>query len=466
MPQRKSLGRKPLFLLLCTGLVSASLLPAMPDTPPMRLTFGLDQRFTLGRNEGLEVPSEGRSAYATTGLNFGFISETPLDRLQFSGNTRLRLGDRGDESVSEFEEPRLLFSYVREGVDSNFDLRGNYRRSRVEFSRTLDDFLNEDGEIDLPDGFEDFTGTGQRTDYGASTRLVLGREAAPFGVTLEASIRGVDYDEEARTQFSEERRTRVAANFRFRLSPVVTARLDLSHSRFDEDDDPVNPTRRRTDRVQTGFVYALSAVTQLDVGLGWTRIDRRDEGTTTEGLNATFDLGRELPDGSIGLALDVDQTVDGQRGSLVVRRALVLPDGSLSGRIGASRLAESGDVGLIGGLDWTKALPTGRILLRVDRRLTGDEERRYRTLVSGSYTHDFTDISSISLRADYIQSSRTEDRNEVRQSNVGITYSHRLTPDWSLNAGASYRVREEDGRERATSPSVFIGLGRQFEFPL
>lgn len=461
VPLRMSVGRKPLLVTLIAGLAAV---PALPDTPPMLLTLGLDQRFSIARNEPLRVPSEGQRTLSTTGLSLRFISETASDRLRFDTSTQFRIGDRDGASVSEFEEPRLRLSYAREGADSDFTIDGSFRRSRVEFARSTADFINEEGELELPEDFED-SGRGQRTDYSASARLVMGRSAAPIGVTLEASASGIDYSDDDGT-LDDRRRSSLGATFRLRLNPVVNARLNLRHSRLAVDDDPVNPTRRRTDSMQAGIVYDVSPTTQLDAGLGWTRIDRRDEGIVTEGLNARFDLGADLPDGSIGIGLTVDQTIDGERSSLVARRSLELPEGRLSARLGATRLPVSGDVGFIGGLDWTRTLPNGRVGLRLDRSVIGDDERRYRTTLSGSYSHDINPVSSVSLRFDHVNSSATSDRNEVQQTSLRANYSHRLTPDWSLNTGVSYRVRREDTVGRATSPGIFLGLGRQFEFPL
>jgi hypothetical protein len=446
--------------MLCTGLVAAPFLPARPDT---LLTFGLDQTFTYGRNEDLEVPAAGSSSLSSTRLSFGLVSETPIDRFRIDGRTQYRFGTRDGESVSEFEEPFLSFSYNRDGADSGFDIRGSFRRSQEDFNRNLDDFLNEEGVLELPVGFEDFSGEGVRTDYNASTRLVLGREAAPAGVTLELGIRGVDYSDGA--DDPDEETIFGSSVFRLRLSPVFEGRIRYRYSRYTQD-DVLFQERRHTHSVQAGGIYSISPVTSLDVGLGYTRIDSNIPEDRERGINARFDLGRELPDGAIGISLNVDQTTDGQEGSLVLRRSLELPDGSLSGRIGASRLRVSGDVTLIGGLDWTRTLPTGRVSLGLDRSLIGDDELRYRTTLFGNYTHDINEVSSVALRIGYVHRTETEDSNRIEQFNVGATYSHQLTRDWSLNTGVTYRVRDEANVGRATSPAIFIGIGRQFQTPL
>lgn len=465
VPLRMPVGRKSVFLLLCTGLAALPLLPAQPDTPPMRLTFGIDQRLSVARNEPLRVPAEGVRSLSNTALSFGFVSETPLDRLRIDGRTVFRLGRiDGSGTVSELQDPRLSFSYSREGADSGIDLSGSFRRSRVDFLRPLEDFINEEGDLELPEDDDEIRGSGRRTDYSARARLVLGREAAPLGVTLEASVNGVDYSEAAANRNDRERRT-LGANFRLRFSPVLSGRVDLSHSRYRED-RAVDPIRRRTDRAQVGLVYALSPRTRVDTGLGWTRIDSNRPDEDRRGLNARFDIGSDLPTGSIGLGVNLDQTIDGTRSSLVARRAMELPDGSLSARLGVTRLPRSGDVGLIGGLAWDRALPTGRIRVRLDRSVIGDEERRFRTNFSTSYAHEISEVSSLSLRLDHSHTTGSDTRNEVRLSNVRASYSHRLTPDWSLNSGVGYRMRREEGVGRASSPSVFVGIGRQFEFPL
>ena len=45
-----------------------------------------------------------------------------------------------------------------------------------------------------------------------------------------------------------------------------------------------------------------------------------------------------------------------------------------------------------------------------------------------------------------------------------MTLNYALTPDWTLNIGANHRIKDEDSIGRAASNSVFLSVGRTFEF--
>jgi hypothetical protein len=69
--------------------------------------------------------------------------------------------------------------------------------------------------------------------------------------------------------------------------------------------------------------------------------------------------------------------------------------------------------------------------------------------------------SSIAFDFSYEISDAPSER--IEQVEVGATYRYSLTSDWTLDSGLRYRVRDDlDGQ--AESPSVFVGLGRSFEF--
>lgn len=428
-----------------------------------RLTIDIDNRLETGRNLGLAIPSEGGATRASTGVELRLSSETPIQRFSLDTGLRYTVRRGADPDGSGFSDPRLRFSFQRDGVDSLFSLSANVRRSQVDFLRDLLDFVDEDGILVLPEDFNDLTGVGRRLDYSAEARLELGREAAPAGISLVAAASGIDYTDAA-ANLNDTRRFRLGATGRLRLSPVATATLSLNHNRFRTDD--LAATDRRTNSLSTGISYELDPITTLGAGIGYSRIETREFGIErrSEGLTGDLSFGRTLPDGDLSARLGVSRVEAGQRVDVTVGRGFERPGARFSGSIGLTR-GPGGDTDVIGALGWARELPNGTVSANLNRAVSvnADDEERLTTTLRVGYTHAFSEISSVELRISYGFSDGGTAGDDLRRTDLGATYRHRLTRDWSLNGGITYRVRDESGVGRSNSPSVFLALGRQFE---
>lgn len=458
----------PRFAAAGTAALMMALLPAMAQQTPggLRVTGGIEQRLEAGRNLALAIPAEGGTVQSVTRLSLGLNSETPTQRFSLDLGSALRLGHGPGGRISDFDDPRLRFAYSREAARSELELSGSFRRSRVEFLRALSDFADEDGVIVLPDDFEDLTGSGRRIEYDLRARLELGRDM-PLGLTLDALHRGIDYTGATNPNLFDTRRDDLGATVRMQLSPVATATLTAGRNRYRADN--AARTRRITDRLDLGLAYDVSPVLRLDAGIGWRRIDTRDFGVTTrrEGAIGRIGLERDLPDGSIFARFTADRDQAGTRQTLRVGRALDRPDGEIRGEIGLTR-GPAGGTEAIGELVWLRDLPSGRITARIARAVatTNIDETRLRTVAGLAYRHEINPNAAVSLRLDHSQSAATATQNRLRRTDLNAVYSHQMTPDWTLNLGANYRVRQEQGVGRSTAPSVFLSLGRQFDLRL
>lgn len=445
---------------LCAAVAAAPAVANEPSSPT--LTFGIDQRFETARNRGLTIPSEGETTQSVTRLSFGLVSETTIQRLSLSGGGAYRIGrSPDDDSLRVFDTPQLSLSYLREGVDSSFSVTASARRARQEFLG-IEDFIDDEGLLDLPEDFDDLTRFGQRTSYDIDARLALGEEAAPFGVTFTLGASAIDYSDGAPQE--DIRILRGAVDTRFRLSPVLTTTLGVRREERREGSDPTE--KRITDAATVGVIYDLSQLTSLSANLGYSRVDRT--GTTVrreEGLVGGLDLSTDTPLGPVGLGLNTEVLETGQRVSGVVRRSLELPMGTLSGSLGAAR-QPAGDVGAIGTLSYAQPLRTGDLTLNLSRTPVGNEDPRTRTSLSLGVTHDINSVSGIALRADYSETTGTATRNRREDGAISATYRHQLTADWTLNSGVAYRIRREGALGSARSPEIFVGLGRSFIWPL
>ncbi|MBK5928844.1 hypothetical protein [Rhodobaculum claviforme] len=447
-------------VLLCAATVAAPVAANELSSPV--LTFGLDQRFETSRNRGLTIPSEGTTTQSVTSLSFGLVSETLVQRLSLTGGTAYRLGRAPEENrLSVLDNSRLSLSYLREGVDSEFSVTASARRARQEFLG-IEDFIDDEGLLELPEDFDDLTRFGRRTAYDVDTRLVLGREAAPFGVTFSLGATAIDYSDGAPQE--DIRTVRGAIDTRFRLSPVLTTTLGARREERREGSDPTE--LRVTDAVTAGVIYALSPRTQVAATLGYSRVDRTGSIQRREqGLIGGFDVTTDTPLGPVGLSLDTEVLEAGQRVSAVVRRSLDLPMGTLSGSLGAAR-DPGGEVGAIGTLAYAQPLRTGNFTVNLSRIPVGNDDPRTRTALSIGLTHDINSVSGIALRADHAETTGTATRNPIERTTISASYRHQLTPDWALNSGVSYRVRREGALGSARSPEIFVGLGRDWAWPL
>ena len=461
------MGKKPVTRAALLGALCLPILPALAqDGGGPLLTFGISQRFETGDNLNLEIPSEGSTTRADTELSFGLLSETQTDRLalDMSGlfrieNTSLTGSDAG------FQDPNLRFSYDREGATSSFNAQAYYRESDVNNLQSLTDFVDSSGNVVLPPDFANLSGTGRRTVSGSSVNLELGRET-PLGFVLDAGFSQTDYSNTSSSDLSDFDRRNVDGQARLRFSPLTTGTVGLRYDTY----DAANPTGRdrTTTAADIGVEEALSERSTLKASLGASQVETDEAGliTTTSGLIGSLGLAYDMPNGSATADFDAKLDENGdQRLEFVVGRSMELPDGSLSARLGLTA-PEIGKTEVIGGLDWQRALPDGKISARLNRSVSSSDQdvSRLTTLASINYDHDINAVSGIGLGLLYVQQEGTPSDNQVTRTDLNATYRHALTEDWNVNTGVSYRVRDEDTVGRAESPSVFLSIGRRFDF--
>lgn len=113
-------------------------------------------------------------------------------------------------------------------------------------------------------------------------------------------------------------------------------------------------------------------------------------------------------------------------------------------------------------LDWTYNLPVGVLSLGVGIARSFDSgvgERTDETDIEIGWAQTVNDVSAISVNLSWAQSDAPSER--IREAELGATYRYDLTEAASLNVGASF-IEREDAGGRASSPQVFLALGRSF----
>ncbi|MCB6180110.1 hypothetical protein LHP98_18485 [Rhodobacter sp. Har01] len=429
----------------------------------MLIRLGVEQRFEYGDNLGLDIPEEGTTALASTALSFALISETRTQSFILESGADLRFEDGPAGSDIGIMDPRVNLRYRRDAANSSLSLSGYYRESEVDYLRPLEDFVNEDGVIELPEDLADLNGSGTRIGFGASAGLELGT-SAPLGLQLRAGFSGLDYRDVTDLDLVPIRRSNAGATVRLRFSPVSEGRIALDRKLYDAEDP--EQTYRETTSVSAGYSHELSSRAVLDLSLGYSVIDSEEFGVTTreEGADAGLSLDYAMPNGSASAEFTASTTQDGTRLELTFGRSLDLPTGALSARLGLTQ-PEGGDVELIGGLSWRRDLPTGRLTASVERavKATNQDEQRLTTFVSLGYDHDINAVSGIGLDMSYALIEESGVPGSDDRASLTARYSRDLTPDWAMNLGLAYQMREETG-ERSDSLSVFLTLGRSFDF--
>lgn len=399
--------------LRCALSLAASCLAGVPSLAQdaeggLRLDFGIEQGFEYGRNIGFAVPAEGSTSRATTGLSFGLFTSTPLDRLELTASGALIVESTPDTDGTEAEigRPRLAFAYTREVPDALFGIALGYARDTV-------DRLSED--------LSDTDSTGTQTDYGVGVRFEA-RRTAPASLFFEADYDVIEYDDTLDPDLIDRRTTTALVGTNLRFSEVLSGTFSLRFTREDEDGSLA----------------------------------------TADTRTASFDLVRDLPNGSATLGFtQVDRESSDDQMTLTIGRTLEFPSGGLSARIGVTR-SDSNGADLVGDLSWTRAMPDGEISASLGRSVGYDisaDETIISTEMSFDWLRQVNAISTIGFGLSWTQRDAPSERIEVAE--LSATYSAALTLDWQLDSGVSYRVRE-DADGRAESPELFVSLGRVF----
>lgn len=431
------------------------------EAPTRRFGLTLDQRFSATDNQARDPDSAGVTYNSTTRLGFTAVTRNPLNQLDFSASTALRFSERPDEdNISELDNPRLNLNYIRSGATSTFSISGNIRRDDIDFLQPLDDFVNEEGELEIPDDIDDLNASGTRTSYRSDVSLNLLRDA-PVSLTFNFGVNGRDYSDVTDPDLFDTRTTRYGVTAGFQLGPEFDGRLSLTESRFRADDE--DQTRRDRQGVTFSVDKALSKVLTGRASIGRTEIETETiNGTTrTTGTDGSLGLTLARPNGDIGLNFSNSTNVNGDRRRLNLQRSLDLPNGSLSARIGLTRL-EEGNTDTTAGLRYNQRLPNGRMAFSLDRSIRFVEEDgndQEFLSASASHTYDINQISSVTLRGAL---SQNEDSD---RTTLSVNYNYALTEDWNLTSGYSYSTLDEDNSSRADTHQIFVGFSRRFDLP-
>lgn len=390
----------------------------------VQLSFGLSQRVELTENRALNVVSAGSTLQTVTGLSFRLTADTPNSFLRFDTSTSLD-GIRNPDGTSDFDilTPRLSLSYGQNARNASFDVSASYDESDIAFLRPLTDFTDSSGVIVLPDDLDDLNGTGLRRNTDLRGRLSFG-DAGPLGLTLRAGYSDTNYVRTSNANLTDFNRLSLGADLRVDINAVTSARIGTSWSRFEDE--------TASDRI-------------------------------TRGVNAGIDITR--PNGILGATVSFTEGADGSRSALAVSRSLDLPRGTLSGSLGLSR-DSGGQIRLNGGLRYSQQLPNGQFTLGINRAasVSSSDIERITTSVSLGITHQLNALSGVSADFNLVDNQDAASNLSVVTASLALNYNRQLTPDWGLTAGYRHDLRDAETSGSANSNSIYVQLGRSFQF--
>ncbi len=434
------------------------------DPGGLQMTLGIAERIETGRNLGLDVPEEGHGTIASTIFSFGLSSETPIQSISLDAVTALRFSDLPDEGTDiDIGDSIFDFGYIRDGANAGLDFGADFSSYDIGFLRSLQDFINDDGVIELPSDFDDLTGDGTRREYNLAFQMDFGRQDL-VGYYFRVDTQNIDYVDQTNPDLFNNETLSAGVGISFALSPVTTATIDASAEQYNEDN--ADQTDRKTKDIIFGLAHELNERTSLDFALGYTEIDEREliaGDDSTSGPIGAVGVDYAMPNGAVNFDLESELALAGRLNSLRVGRTLEVLGGSFSGSLGVAH-TDGGKTEPLAFLAYANEFGENefQVFLNRDVVITDDEVFRDELVFDIAYIWGLGPSSRFGLGATYVWADETEVDPRVERTDLNAVYSYELESEWLINAGLNYRVRDESGLGRAESPLVFFSIGRDF----
>ena len=408
----------------------------------------------------LEEESPGNDQRFTTDLRLGVLSDTPSSTLALSFGASLVEEDLADRTGrSGFVDPFVGLNYATDGADSNISFSGQFRRTDLS-NRLVDDlgtdFIEDDliisgGELD-------------RTTIGAEASFGL---TSPLGATLSYDLSDRNYSDDADPDLFD--RTTQTVRFTGFAQILDNARMRafVSYRDYEADDD--EQTERTTQSYGVGVLYEINPVLTFDGEVSFDTVEETTDvlgapvTTENDGLGVDATLSQQLANGTVSFLASREIRNTGNLSELRVRRSMDLRDGALSFSLGVSAVDREDPV-LVGGIDWARELPRGRISVAFNRTevINDDDETRVRTNASIGYLHDINPVSSFDTRFGLARSELLDTNEETTNADLTLTYRRQVTQDWDWRLGYRGRYREDEDGDSGTSNTFFTSFGRSF----
>lgn len=445
-------GFGALALLCSVGAV----VRAQEAPPGFLATLDVTQRLEYSDNPDLDANGDS-DIFGRSILNFGLESVTSIEAFTLNLGTDIEEG-RDDRTGLNFTNTIGSLGYNRNTRNALLGIDGRYSQSDSDGDISEEDFDQDGNVINQNDGTRKF--------YDVGIEGAFGREA-PIGANFAFRYSESNYSGVSNARLRDSDTTDLSGQIDFRINPSVTANLTAKYIDFDAAAGGVN---RETVGFGAGVDLRLSPIWSTSVSLSYDDIDRSGaEDGSDEGITGIVNVTREMPNGSLGLNFesDVASNENSRRTFLAVTRSMELPRGDLSYSLGVTGAGSVIGLDPLVNVDFTHNRPTQQISLGLSQQVNTDtdNEEQLNTSLNASFDQQINNTSSFGVGFSFFDRNELGDnQDDGHRWTVEVTYRHDLTRDWGLVGGYSYTRSKEDGEDKRTRNSVFIGLERSFNW--
>jgi hypothetical protein len=247
------------------------------------------------------------------------------------------------------------------------------------------------------------------------------------------------------------------------VNPVTTLSAIAGYNRDQELEGGVYD--RETTSFGFGVARDLDAAQNLSFDITGDLIDTTDEDgfESVEGYSVAFAYDRDLPTGSLGLAVSSRLQSNGRQNTIFGERNIDLPDGELVFGLGVAN-NDSSDLNPIFRLDYTRELATGVISARAEQsesQAIDSNDQFLNRVAAVDYSQEINSVSGWSTSLFYADSDNLTDGTNTERWNFGIEYRRAITADWDLVSGYTYE-ESTDSDSTVEANTVFLTIERDF----
>lgn len=447
-------------LALLTGSVALGQ-QSLANQPSAKTTARFLSTLELDDNYDLRKDSLGNALLWTNTLGASLTDNTRTDRLFLDAQGSYRFSDLPSIGTSStFDDPRLRLDYLREIDDNVLNFSANYRRVDNNFFDPLGD-INPDGS------FDDESGDATRETFGFQAGILI-NDDGPVSFEFDANYRERNYyDTDSNDDLSDQKRYFGRTEVGFRVNRLVRLTVGTSYTFRDSESD--TGTDREIRRVDTGMDLDINERLTAKFRIGYTEAEkeRNSDGSKTkeEGYVGDISFIAEMPNGEVrgGIGTDIDE--NGSRSTATIGRLITFANSELDADIGVSA-SDTTDLRPVGEIAYRYTLPSSEFSFGLRQFATVDEDSRdvVNTNLNLSYFHRLTPVSSFNISIlGGLTRYENSDREDTERVTALASYNHALTEDWSADIGIKHRTRSSQDDSFASSNSIALTLRRDWQ---
>ena len=289
---------------------------------------------------------------------------------------------------------------------------------------------------------------------------------APLSFGINGSLDIKNYSGTTNPALFDETTQSLGATANMRLSPTTNGSISVTSTRYSSTD--VSSTSYEALDLALGLSHDLACILSISGNIGYQDKRTTASGATTLALGVVggVNVTKALPNGSVFGSMNVDLSGPAAANVLTVGRVLDFPRGTLSASVTADWLAGS-PMRFLGAANYTQQTSDGSVSLDFSQSIsTNNLNQDIRVSNLGvNYQKSINSVDGLNLA---LNLSRSEDLGGVAptygRATFSAAYSRALTPDWDLSVGYSRRQSSGSAVATATSDSLFLTLTRGIQF--